>query len=269
MQKVYTFALIVIIFIISCRSKTIIPKRDMVSLLVKIQILDAAILNSDLKHDNNSNKDDNLDFYSKTIQSFGYTEAQFDSSLRYYASNSKAFDAIYDEVIIELSKIEMKMIAENKVKEDAAIDTLKNLWPLKPLWQVPADGTINPIAFELPVVGEGIYTVSADITIYPDDESVDPSLTAYFFFDDKSEKGNISERIFKKLSKDGIQRNHKIRIELKNSLVTHMKGFILEHHNSNAEFKKHASASNIKITYTPFPKSKRIIKAKHSLRPIE
>jgi len=269
MKKVFAFALIVIIFFISCRSKIIIPKRDMVSLLVKIQLLDASIQSSKFRHKNNGSKD-TLDYYSKTIESFGYTESQFDSSLKFYSKSSKELDAIYDEVIIELSKIEMKVIAENKEKEDSiALDTLKNLWPLKPQWDVPAEGATNPVAFEIPVVGEGIYTISADIVIYPDDESVNPTLTASFFFDDKSKKGNISEYTTKKINKDGVQRNYKIIIELKNALVTHLKGFILDHHNSNTEFKKHASASNITITYKLSQKNKKSVKAKPTHKKIE
>jgi hypothetical protein len=38
---------------------------------------------------------------------------------------------------------------------------------------------------------------------------------------------------------------------LKNSLVTHLKGVLLDYNNTNKNFKSHANISNIKVTYKP------------------
>lgn len=254
MEKISKYVIIVVAIFSSCNASTIIPSKDMVSILVKIQLIDAAVININNRQAY-LNKD-TIDYYGKTIESFGYTKAQFDSSLKYYSADTKELDKIYDKVIIELSKLETKNNAEVKVKEDSiSSEALKNLWPLKPHWEDPADGEVNFVPFEIPVVGEGIYTISADIIVYPDDESVRPTLTAYFFFDDKSEAGNRSVVTSTELSKDGIVKNYQIKLELNNSLVTHLKGLLFESYNTDMKFKKHNSASNILITYKPFPKN--------------
>ena len=255
----YVGLILFLILLLSCTSRKIIPEKDMVSILAKVYITDATVIKSDLR--NTFFDKDTIDYYAKIYQKYGYTAAQFDTSFNYYSRDPKKLDAIYDKVIFELSKMETKAMAENVVKIDSVVkDTLKNLWTLKSHWEVPSDGAINPVEFELPVIGEGVYSVSADITVYTDDESVNPSITAYFFFDDKSKNGNISVYTLKDLIKDGKQRNYRIDLKLTSSLVTNLRGFILDHHNSDPKFKKHCSASNIKVTFKPFLENKKVKK---------
>jgi len=248
MHKIYKYSLIVLMLVISCRSNTIIPQKDMVLLLAKIQIIDASVARNEIRKTYFNN--DTIDYYSKTIQSFGYTQAQFDSSLKYYAQNPKVLDKIYDKVIIELSKIETKIIADNKIVEDSiAKDTLRNLWDLKPSYEIPADSVQSTIDFKIPVKGPGIYTISADVCIYNDDESVDPSMLAYFYFNDKSKEGKRSVITLKYYQRLEESKNYSIQLELHNTLVTHLKGSLLNNRNTNNNFKKHASLSNIKVSY--------------------
>jgi len=248
--------ILVIVAVGSCRNQAIIPEKDMVSILAKIQIIDASV-----QYDKYRSKffdKDTIDYYSNTIQSFGYSKVQFDSSLSYYARNPKILDAIYDKVIIELSKSETKIAKQSKALLDSLErDTSNNYWALKPIIQFPTDEKLGVVDYSIPVMGLGIYTVSADVCIYADDNSLEPSMTAYFYFDDKSKEGNKSSFNKKAYSKTVDTLNYAIQLELQNSLVTHLKGSIFAFKNSTQNIKRHAFLTNIKINYKPVVPKKR------------
>ncbi len=238
----------------------------MVSIIVRIQLIDATIQNRSFQ--NNPYNKDTIDFFTKTIQSFGYTKAQFDSSLRIYSKNPKDLDAIYDKVIIELSEIETNLIAENKIYDDSIVDAnFKNLWDLKPSYELPKDGPKETIDFSIPVQGQGNYTISADVLIHDDDESVKPSMVAYFFFDDKSKEGSRSGFTKKPYKKIKNVQTYTIEMTLQNSLVTHLKGSIFRHDSTALKFTKHASISKIKVYYKPSKSGK--LNKLNKLRPIK
>ena len=265
MQKACKYTLLITIFFTSCRPNTIISKKDMVSLLVKMQLIDASVLNSGLRSTHYSM--DTIDYYCKTIQSYGYTQAQFDSSLAYYTKSPKEFDAIYDKVIIELSAIETKMMEENKVNTDSiAKDTLINLWKLKPSYELLSDRMKDTIDFKIPTLGLGVYTVSADVYLHSNDKSVSPSMVAYFYFDDQSKEGMKSVMTTKSYKRILESQNYSIQLELRNTLVTHLKGSIFKRDNAGKD-RVHASISNIKVYYKPFT-PKQIKSFRKSKRPI-
>jgi hypothetical protein len=249
------WSFVVITLLISCNTNETIPEKDMVAILVKIHLIDATTTNSyfQAKYGNK----DTIDYYGKTIKSYGYTRSQFDSSLKVYSRNPKEFDAIYDKVIAELSKIETRITAETQFYEDSiATDTLKNLWQLKPTWEIPVDGKHTKIDFEIPVVGLGIYTISADVQIFPDDESIQPSMVGYFYFDDKTKTETRKLTTSKVFVKGPKPQNYSIQLDLRNSLVTHLKGSLISHKNTDTTFIKHAQVSNIVIRYKHLPSKK-------------
>ncbi|RPH32755.1 MAG: DUF4296 domain-containing protein [Bacteroidales bacterium] len=249
MQKLARYALLMVL-LVSCNREVVIPEKDMVSILTKIQIIDASVQSFRLR-EAYFNKD-TIDYYSRTIQSYGYTEEQFDSSLSFYTKRPKEFDAIYDKVIIELSKLETKFTAENKnIIDSIAKDTLKNLWNLRTSYHIPDDGSRSKIDFMIPVNGLGVYTISADVLIHDDDATVNPSMEAYFYFDDKSKDGRKSGITTKSYSRVKDTLTYSMQLELKNSLVTHLKGSLYNHSNADTNFTKHATIMNIKISHKP------------------
>ncbi len=247
MRKALGFILL-LITVASCKQRAFIPEKDMVSILVKIQIIDATTQQNNYR--NRYFEKDTIDYYSRTIQAFGYTKAQFDSSLSFYSRTPKELDAIYDKVIIELSKIETKISSLNKDYLDSLErDSIKNLWSLKPQIEFPKDSSLGTVDFSLPVKGLGIYTIAADVCVFDDDKSAAPSMNAYFYFDDKSKDGNRSSFFSEAYSKGPDTINYTIQLDLQNSLVTHLKGSLFNHTNSKQIVSKHAAISNIKVTY--------------------
>jgi hypothetical protein len=246
MQKLSEWKLIVFILLFSCKSNTVIPEKDMVSILVKVHITDATITSSDLKK--TFFEKDTIDYYGKIYQQYGYTSAQFDSSFHYYSKDPKKLDAIYDKVIFELSRIQTDLI-QNSKKDSSLIDTTKNIWPLN--YNLSQKDKPDLIPFEIPVVGLGVYTLSYDIQVFPDDESVDPQLKVYFYYDNNPEKGEFSQYTTIPYIKSGLKKSINVKMELKNSLVTHIKGTILNRSNPIANFRSHATISDIKLRFNP------------------
>lgn len=252
--------IVVLVFVIfaigACKNQPIIPEKDMVSILAKIQLIDASVQHN--KYRSKFFDKDTIDYYSSTIKSFGYSQAQFDSSLSYYARNPKILDAIYDKVILELSKMETNVSKQSKALQDSLDrDTSRNYWALKPIIQFPEDDKMGKVDYSIPVLGLGTYTISADVCIFDDDNSLEPSMTAYFYFDDKSKEGNKSSFYTEAYAKGGDTLNYSIGIELQNSLVTHLKGSMFANKNSSQNFKRHAFITNIKINFKPVAPKKR------------
>ena len=254
MQRITKWAFVVIVFLFSCNSGTIIPKKDMVSILAKIYITDATVLSSDFRKTYYDK--DTIEYYGKTIQSFGYTPAQFDSSLKFYSKEPKVLDAIYDKVIIELSMLETDLTVERDLlskKDSSLVDTSANLWNIKTIWHIPEDGIDNHIYFKIPVIGLGTYTFSANFQVFDDDKSVKPRMSAYFYYDDLTPTGKLSQIEHRNLLQDGVMRNIQVQLELKDQIVTHFTGYLLDNGNDNGKVNKHALISDIKVTYKPFP----------------
>lgn len=250
MLKISKYTIIAFILLTSCGPKSIIPEKDMVLILAKIHIIDVTIQNQNFR--STLYNKDTIDYFSRTIQSYGYTKAQFDSSLSFYSKRPSDLDAIYDKVIIELSKTETEILAKNKAYEDSvARDTLRNLWNLNPSFELPKDSVQETIDFIIPVKDLGVYTIKADVCVHLDDESIDPSMVAYFYFDDKSKLGARSGSISKSYIKSDSSQTITIKMDLQNSLVTHLKGSLMSHKNMSNDFKKHSSVSNIKVLYKP------------------
>ncbi len=257
-----------LLILVSCTPNSVIPKKELVPILVKICLTDATVACADynLRLSNN----DTIEYYAPIIESFGFSIAQFDSTLSYYSKNPKEFDAIYDKVIFELSKMETKLNEGIKKKTDSlASATLINIWNLKNYYEQNLSDPQNVISFEIPVIGIGAYTLSYDIQVFPDDESVEPGQKIYFFFDDKTESGDVSQYLTKTYTKDGVKREVTTQMNLNNSNVTHIKGYLLDYNSTTTSnnYKNHAIISNIKLLYTPFDeKPKRLLKVDKELK---
>lgn len=257
MQKVIGL-IFLIISIVSCNQRAGIPEKDMVSILTKMEVIDASV--DHLKQWNKQIRRDSIGYNSLIIESFGYSKAQFDSALSYYSRNPKELDAIYDKVIIELLKIETDIANEKKEQFDSINrDSLKNIWSLKPQYNFPEDDSVGKVDFFVPVKGFGKYTISVGVRFFEDDNSIDPSMHAFFYFDDKSKEGNKSSYISKVYSKDRDTINYTIQLDLQNSLVTHIKGSLFDYKNNSQEVKRHALLTNIKVYFKPVtPRKKKV-----------
>ena len=104
-QALITIAFFTLFIVLGCnKDRKIIPRDDMVPILVKIHLMDGAAEISQYNPD--IAIPDTLDVYKVVLEDYGYTRSQFDSSLQYYSRDLKKFDRIYQQVLGRLNKME-------------------------------------------------------------------------------------------------------------------------------------------------------------------
>jgi len=94
----------VFIFMGCNKDRKVIPRDEMVPILVRIHLMDGAAQIA--QYNPEINISDTMDVYKVVLEDYGYSRAQFDSSLQYYSRDLKKFDRIYQQVLARLNKME-------------------------------------------------------------------------------------------------------------------------------------------------------------------
>lgn len=255
--KFYLLITFGFLILFACNSGDIIPQKDMVKILKKIYLTDGVV---NISNSQEFFDKDTIQYYEPILSHYGYTTAQFDSSIKYYTRNTEEFDQIFDKVILELSRL------EEKIKEDQSgvdsllpgadvVDTSLNLWPHKTYWDMAIDYNQNQyLGFDIPVYGYGIYTVSFDAVIFSDDQTDNTFVQLLFFYDDGTVKGVRSNPTIKVYPKDNMTHNYLFKLELKDSAYTHLKGWLYDHGGERKDLKRHAVFSKLYVSYKPAEK---------------
>ena len=237
--------LLLFVFVISsCKRepylKFVIPKKDFREILTDIYMVDGYY---NINTYNTTSHTQNKNFYTSILKEYGYTMANFDSTLKYYINNTKKFETLYDDVITNLNKLQQ----ENYTLQQYS-DTSRNLFKKKTVWDLPKDGTKEMIPFKIAIKDTGMYTIIVKLKVYEDDQAKDPHLTAYFWYADGTKNGHIDYFpfiVYKKSKRFLVlttnQRN-------RNKKVTHIKGWVLNHDNEDISFKKHVDVRAIVVT---------------------
>ena len=244
MKKLAFLALLAIIFM-SCHKdekKNIIPREALVSILSDIHLSDIYYMN----HFQISKlHNDSVNFYNAILRNYGFSKAEFDTTLKYYAIHSDKFDKIYEDVIIGLSKMEQ----EHYQFRPSYNDTTKNLWTGKNFWYLPVEGPRKKIPVSLKIPGKGKYTVTLLSKMLANDESVNPRLHLYFWYDNGKRGGyrqKFIDSIYVKNSRTTFLNFSK---ELKNPKITHIKGYLLDHDEQSGNWEKHVSITGLRVYY--------------------
>jgi hypothetical protein len=233
---------------LSCQNKhqnsNIIPRKWFVAILTDIHLADGYYGNhAQLSRLHN----DTVNFYNSIYKNYGYTKAQFDTTLKYYAIHSDKFDELYEEVVTRLNKMDQ----ENLQMHPMFTDTVKNIWSGKNSWELPKDGPQKKIPVNLKLKGKGRYAITFTCRVYPDDESVNPRTSLYFWHENKKKKGVCDSLKSSSYEKDGRLQIISIIKELNDSNVTYLKGFLLNHKDKSGSWKKHVLINGLKVNYIP------------------
>ena len=107
-MKKYAFIAFIVSVLLAgsgCGNKQeIIPRKDMISILEEIHLMNAAI--EVAQYNKDVHIPDTLNVYRLVLNDHQYTRAQFDSSMVHYSEDLKKFDRIYQEVVTRLDKME-------------------------------------------------------------------------------------------------------------------------------------------------------------------
>ena len=108
--------LVVLVIAFACRNeKKVIPREELVPVLVDIHLLDGAIRHS--RYRDNVKMPDSIDVYEYVLEKHGYTQPQFDSSMAYYSRDPRRFEQIYQEVLARLNRMETEVREEKEERK--------------------------------------------------------------------------------------------------------------------------------------------------------
>lgn len=251
MKKIYFAITFAAILLYSCNEKSVIPEKDMVDILVKSFLTDATAISPHLSRP--ISRIDTINYYAWAYEPLGYSEKQFEDALTFYTKNPELLNKILDKVINELSKVETEMGTKLITPEDVSGEATPNMWTDKTSWYLPSDGPQHAINFKIPSLGNGVYTLTAEVKVFSDDEAKNPRMTMFFYYDDGTQHGNRSSVKSSSYQKDGETRVISIENTLRNQDVTHIMGWVMDHSGQEGKWSKHAEVTNISLKFTPLP----------------
>ncbi len=118
----FLFAVFISLLFVSCSEKPnrkkpegLLSEEKMVELLTDIQLIEGAVSKKIL--DKIDAKKESPIYYQKAFEKHDVTENQFELSIRYYTENPEDLQVIYEDVLIELSKIKAEL---QKAKQESA-----------------------------------------------------------------------------------------------------------------------------------------------------
>lgn len=214
------------------KSNYLIPEDTFKHMLLDIHLIDGYYMMNYSKYVNHT---DSSNFYNQLFKSYGYTNAQFDSTVKYYTLHLKKFDNIYEDVITNLTRMNQETTSIQYLYSDSA----HNLYKGKKSHFIQMDSTTNTLPFDIAFKDTGNYEISVQIKVYPDDQSVHLRISAFFWYDDKTKDGKRMNFDVCRYTKDKYAHVYKISKHIRNKKFTHLKGHILDQDFQSHRFKKH------------------------------
>ena len=250
----FIFLILIIISVIagSCTGrkskldkKNLIPEKDLISLLTDIHIADGLLSLPTINSWYSSL--DSITAYSKIIEMHGYTKEAMDKTMKYYfVENPKRLSRIYDQVLGILSEMESRVEKES-IKVLARVS---NLWPGKDFYCFPSLSGNDSSLFDITLYRSGYYTLSFSATLFPDDQSVYPRLTAYTSSPDSIDSGK--KNFIKSINyiKDGRPHGYNLTFPVHDQKIRHLRGWLYDFDNPPLNLEKHIKIENISLTYS-------------------
>jgi hypothetical protein len=255
-RKVIRFVLILVLLFSliagSCSSRKnkldrsgLIPQKELVSILTDVYLADG-LLTIPTVRSWFSNLD-TLSSYFYIIEKHGYSKETMDKTLKYYfIKKPKVLINIYDQVLGILS--EMESLAEKEVILKQG--HISNLWNGEGSYSFPDPSGTDSTGFDIPLLNSGIYTFVFTATLFPDDQSANPRITAYSCHPDSLETGKKRTIETMGYIKDGYPHTYTLTIIVPKGAILHLHGRFFDSDNPIDESGKHVIIENISITYT-------------------
>jgi len=220
--------------------KDIIPEKDLISILTDAYLADGMLTLPDINY--KFSRGDTLSSYIDIIENHGYTKSKMDRTIRFYfIKKPKKLIKIYDKVLGGLSVNESIIDKEySKVMGEG-----QNFWPGKSFYSYPDPDGYDSTGLDLPVSYDQSYRLKFALTVYPDDQSVNPRLDLYFSHSDTAgneKRSNISTLPY---IKDGRPHTYNILLKQKLSPPIRLKGWFINQEESAPYREKHFRVDNI------------------------
>ena len=224
--------------------RNLIPEKEMPSLIAELYITDGLLtLPNIIKSYSHL---DTLACYKEVLKKHGYTKETMDKTLKYYfIKKPKQIIKIYDQVLAILSEMESRYEKELSI----ALGKVSNYWTGAAFYSFPDPSGKNSSGFDITVPNTGLYKLSFTVTLYPDDQSVNPRITAYTCHPDSIEAGKRHYLKTINYIKDGQPHTYWLNINVRNKSDFHLRGLLYDFDNCQDDWGRHLSIEKISYSY--------------------
>lgn len=228
--------------------KNLIPEKEMVSIMTDIYLANGLLSLQSINY--RYSLLDSVNAYIQIIEKHGYTKEKVDKTMEYYFFNDpKGLNKIYDQVLGKLSEMESLMAKEiTKIQ----IVTTK-LWTGKDFYAIPSVNGDDSCRFDVHLLISGYYTLSFSVTLYPDDQSVNPRLTAFLTPIDSIDSVKKVYMKYLNYLKDGRSHNYSYTFHVPDNKKLNLSGWLYDFENIYSGQQKHIKIENISLTFKQVP----------------
>jgi hypothetical protein len=242
---------LILIFAGSCTGRKnkmdrsgLIPEKELVSILSDLYVSDGLLSLTKVQHWFTSI--DTVSTYIHIIEKHGYSKKIMDKTMKYYfIKNPRKLIKIYDQVLAKLSVLESLAEKEMQLTQGHII----NLWTGRDFYSFPDPSGRDSAQFDIILDKKGTYTLMFTATIFPDDQSVNPRITAWSCHPDSVATGK--RKFIKTLNyvKDGQPHTYSLIITVPEKAILHLRGCFYDYDNYFDEKGKHLLIEKILLTY--------------------
>jgi hypothetical protein len=209
-NKIFSFFLLLTLFLLpACdnRPKNVLSKKEMVEVLTEYHLLHGTLQVSNKYYTPESNL-----YFQNLLQKHGITQAEFDSSMVWYAKNPKKFERIYAEVQLRLNNLR-EDIAKGKYQSPDSVGPrmlTANLWNLHPSYRFISDSARTKLPFKIQqpyLMMQDIYELRFLQRIAPEDSCIEPYVVMRIHY-----ANGKTDSIFQKTFNDSILRRYTLRL---------------------------------------------------------
>lgn len=223
-----------------------ISRSELTTILTEMYLADGLLNNPAIRkiHENK----DSIENYMDIITLHGFTKNQFDETIEYlFLHKPKIMEEVYEDVLVNLSKLE----ADNQqAREEERTGLNKNLYTGKNNYSLPNEGVNARVELDIPLDKPGRYILKARILLYEDDQTENPHISLWYWYDDGTEEGHIEPWDTVGLAKTGRSKLFTLSKEMDDTLATHLRGYLFNHTDKQGHWEKHGQISNISLNYS-------------------
>ncbi len=247
----FTFLILILFSLInfSCTSrrskldrKNLIPEKALVSILTDTYIADGMLAQP--KFIIKFSPLDSLSTYDYIIEKHGYTKEMMDKTIRYYyIKDPKKLINIYDRVLSILSEMQSRVEKELALKRQNS----GNLWPGRDWYSFPDPSGTDSTDFHITFLNPGSYNLTATVTLFPDDETLNPGIRLYSCNPDSLQTGKRKYIQSLAYIKDGFPHTYTITFNVPVKTSLFIRGSLYEFDNNPDNWDKHLIIQKISV----------------------
>ena len=244
------FLMSVILLTTACsgRPKGVLSKSEMTDFLVEMHKLDGALA---VKGLGSVQERQNIYYYNSLLKKYGITQAEFDSSLSWYAKNPKMFEKIYARVMDELTLQDSIQKVQNKEYEKMLAYKVNeySLWNGRNSMLINQDSTNSggyPFVVKFQNLAEkDLYTLSFRLRSSGNVKNQSIVMRIHY-------QNGLKDSVFTKIKSDSILRKYTLNFRVsRQEKIDSITGVIAKTTTKNTRFKTTIDSISLMRKYIP------------------